>query len=588
MDDSTTSNANTNDDKIPLGLGSFNEEDRKQFGQNIRLAMSCIEGSAPPVKADAMPSDEAEIRQRLKALSQDMNSCKADLLELLVRFDDLKGWKSGGACHCAAWMNFEIGISMQLGWEYLRVDRKLRSLPVTTALFRAGKLSWSKIRLIVNVADKDNEKTLCHASLDASVTGVKTLCEGYRWQENANEEDQGETENLKALKQWESRFLYWNEASNGNTHIRLSLPPDLAQAFLNSVEHSVNQLEDSESKISQRRADAAVLMAESSLQSAGREIATADRYQVIVSVDESALNVKDDKTGNVESQSASADNDIPKKRPTVKGAGPIARETARRIACDCSVSVHTTSHGEPVDIGRKSRIWPNAMARAIKDRDQHCQWPGCSHSQNLHIHHVEHWADGGTTCVSNAASLCSYHHHLVHEGGYVIQHVDSSEHRLDEQFAQQQRENDSSMFNFEKELRDDRASFNEVRKLSPSNYRFRVIDADGIDIIVKNHIHEIYGVEINNNKNNNNNKIDESHSTTVYDNPDKSHSTRVECGEPVTEYFYQPVKHKQCLSKRTKGAEFYKTEVANHVPWGEMTDWVNYQASSHKQAAPVH
>jgi hypothetical protein len=46
----------------------------------------------------------------------------------------------------------------------------------------------------------------------------------------------------------------------------------------------------------QRRADAAVLMAETSLQCAGRDIATSDRYQVIVTVDASELSNAGDST----------------------------------------------------------------------------------------------------------------------------------------------------------------------------------------------------------------------------------------------------------------------------------------------------
>jgi hypothetical protein len=38
------------------------------------------------------------------------------------------------------------------------------------------------------------------------------------------------------------------------------------------------------------------------------------------------------------------------------------------------------------------------------------------------------------------------------------------------------------MFNFESELRNDRESFDQVRKLLPTRYRFRIVDADGKDI----------------------------------------------------------------------------------------------------------
>ncbi len=197
MEDSSALNTKNAHSHPSFGMSSFGVKERQQFGQHVRLAMACIEGPVQPTNSKAMPSDEATIHHRLKALSQDITSSHADLLELLVRYDELEGWKTSGASHCAAWMNLELGISLQLGWEYLRVGRKLRLLPTTTALFRAGKLSWSKIRLIVNVADTDNEKTLCHAALDASVTAVKRLCNEYRWTEDGN----GESENERALKQ---------------------------------------------------------------------------------------------------------------------------------------------------------------------------------------------------------------------------------------------------------------------------------------------------------------------------------------------------------------------------------------------------
>ena len=489
MDDSNTPDVDKSEHRIPLGMTSFDQNEREQFGRNVRLAMGFMEGTSEPVKGKAMPEDVASIRQRLKSISQDITSHHADLLELLVRFDDLEGWKSSGANHCAAWMNLEIGIGKQSGWEYLRVGRKLRSLPTLKALFRAGKLTWSKVRLITRVADENNEKILCHAALDASVSDVERLCQGYRW----NDDDNRDGENDQALQQRDSRSLTWNEASNGSTRIQLILPPEIAQAYLNSIEHSLNQLEDdTDSKISQRRADAAVLMAETSLQSAGREIATADRYQVIVSVDASELPLAGlpeaelPEAGLQYTADGDKNNDIhiktPSKRPTVKGAGAIALDTARRITCDCSITINKTAHGEPVDIGRKSRIWPHAMARAIKERDQHCVWPGCTHTHHLHIHHITHWADGGTTSVENGACLCSLHHSLVHEGGFTIERVENDDMRLHEQFMQQQHSHDISMFDFEKELRNDKASFNKVRTLIPTSYRFRVVDAHGKDI----------------------------------------------------------------------------------------------------------
>ena len=105
MDDSTPPNELKPSQRIPLGMSSFGKEEQQRFGQNVRLAMACIEGTAEPVNVKAMPSNATDICQRLKVLSQDITSSLADQIELLVRFDDLQGWKSSGANHCAAWMN---------------------------------------------------------------------------------------------------------------------------------------------------------------------------------------------------------------------------------------------------------------------------------------------------------------------------------------------------------------------------------------------------------------------------------------------------------------------------------------------------
>jgi hypothetical protein len=235
-----------------------------------------------------------------------------------------------------------------------------------------------------------------------------------------------------------------------------------------------------------------------------------------------------------EASEAASHSPLPSKRPTVKGASFIAQETAKRIACDCSISTITKTHGEPTDIGRKSRLWTNAMTRAIKDRDQHCQFYGCTHTHNLQIHHIVHWANGGSTSVENGVCLCHYHHTLVHEGGYSIRAVAHNQTSLNEQFSQQQHVSDASMFDFEKELRNDKESFNKVRKLSPTNYRFRVFDADGRDIRGSHHA-ETCKADIP--------TKGDSQTRQNLSNPVHhygcvpSHSTRVECAEPKLGYY---------------------------------------------------
>jgi hypothetical protein len=77
--------------------------------------------------------------------------------------------------------------------------------------------------------------------------------------------------------------------------------------------------------------------------------------------------------------------------------GPsVPAETARRLACDSSLlSVLENEHGEPLNVGRKTRsIPPPAIRRALNTRDAGCRFPGCTHQRYVDAHHVEHWADG--------------------------------------------------------------------------------------------------------------------------------------------------------------------------------------------------
>jgi hypothetical protein len=37
-----------------------------------------------------------------------------------------------------------------------------------------------------------------------------------------------------------------------------------------------------------------------------------------------------------------------------------------------------------------------------------------------HAHHLEHWAHGGATNRDNLILLCNFHHHRLHDGGYLI------------------------------------------------------------------------------------------------------------------------------------------------------------------------
>jgi hypothetical protein len=99
----------------------------------------------------------------------------------------------------------------------------------------------------------------------------------------------------------------------------------------------------------------------------------------------------------------------------------LAVATVRRLACDCSVvGVVDDDDGEPLNVGRKTRIVSASLQRALKSRDGGCRFPGCDRTRFTEAHHVHHWAKGGETKLGNLVTLCSFHHRLVHEGGFGL------------------------------------------------------------------------------------------------------------------------------------------------------------------------
>ncbi|HWM27423.1 MAG TPA: DUF222 domain-containing protein, partial [Woeseiaceae bacterium] len=147
-----------------------------------------------------------------------------------------------------------------------------------------------------------------------------------------------------------------------------------------------------------QQADALVAMARAYLSGGGQASGgTSDHYQVTVHVDRAAL------VGG-------------------QGRSGLPIESVRRLSCDGErVILVEDKNGEPLSIGRKARIVPTAIKRALWARDRACRFPGCGRTRYVDAHHIEHWSAGGETSLTNLMLLCTQHHQLVHEGGFRIE-----------------------------------------------------------------------------------------------------------------------------------------------------------------------
>jgi hypothetical protein len=360
----------------------------------------------PLARADAL---EREITD----LCAQINAAGYRLLQLIAELDDEAPWGAWGLSSCAHWLNWRCGIGLNAAREKVRAAHALRQLPRTSACFATGELSFSKVRAITRIANLENEQELLDLSRHATAAQVEKLVRAYRRAGRLQAREQ-------ARAQHASRELHYYHDEDGCLVIRARLPAEEGAIVLQALntamdaqheEHKASESEDvtavtfaTENRFAQRRVDALVTMAETTLRHGPEPRSSAERYQVVVQV--SAETLCADETGRCELEN-----------------GPrLALDTVRRIACDATLlRITEDKAGNPLDIGRKTRAVPPALRRALKTRDGGCRFPGCNHHRFVDAHHIKHWADGGDTAIGNLVLLCRHHHRLVHEGGFGVE-----------------------------------------------------------------------------------------------------------------------------------------------------------------------
>ncbi len=110
----------------------------------------------------------------------------------------------------------------------------------------------------------------------------------------------------------------------------------------------------------------------------------------------------------------------------------IPAETARRLACDADlIPVVFGGAGQVLDVGRSRRLASGAQRAALRLLYPGCAIEWCDKPFDwCDIHHLHPWEAGGRTDLDNLVPLCSKHHHLVHEGGWMTERQANGTHRF--------------------------------------------------------------------------------------------------------------------------------------------------------------
>ena len=394
---------------------------------NVPMPRVAQFGSVTPISLPSRSMENAlsglssgEIESQIGELTGHLNAAQYRWLTLIAEFDRRGAWAGCYARSCAHWLNFRCGIDLGAAREKLRVARALEALPAIAAAMASGELSYSKARALTRVAGPETEAELLSMALHGTASHVERLVRSYRQVQEVAERD-------REARQHAGRSVSWLIEDDGSLSMRIRLTAEAGAVVLRALEAADEELAPaprvagvskdrnvsaetpSPRPVSRtaRRADAFVSMAESYLGQGGGALSGGDRQQIVVHVD--AVTLRHGHAGRCELEE-----------------GPsLAAETARRLACDASlVTMIEDEEGNALDVGRKTRSIPPALRRALKSRDQGCRFPGCTHIRHIDGHHIEHWADGGATRLSNLVSLCRFHHRLLHEGQWQLRVLD--------------------------------------------------------------------------------------------------------------------------------------------------------------------
>src|SRR3954447_22314541 len=227
-------------------------------------------------------------------------------LELVARYDALRGWASWGATSCAEWLAWRCSLSPVTAREHVRVARRLTELPLIAGALRRGELSFSKVRAVCRLDHVSDEEQVLELARHATASQLERFVRLSRGVTRA-----------EASAAVRDRHLHVDFDDDGTAEIRVRVPAEDGALLLRALDH-VSALLDAPAeepapgddpaeeaprkagwtppRSPGRRADALVWMADHALSASADEDpgrATGDRREVVVHVDAALLTAQE-------------------------------------------------------------------------------------------------------------------------------------------------------------------------------------------------------------------------------------------------------------------------------------------------------
>ncbi|MFL5799164.1 MAG: DUF222 domain-containing protein [Actinomycetota bacterium] len=347
---------------------------------------------------------DGEVVDLLTEVRGAMSALAAEDARILAEIERREIFSRDGHLSITSWVESRFHTSFSEAAKGVRMARGLEQMPATKEALAEGEVSQAAVGMLLSAREANPEEfaraedTLLEAARSLPVRDLRRAVE--HWREVVEPEAAARDE----AERFSRRGLHVSPTFEGMVRVDGNLDPETGQCLITALgavtDPWVRGGERDDRTPAQRRADGLGEVCRGFLDRSDRPVIAGERPHVTITMDLEALEAR---AGY---------------RCELTDAGRVAPESARRLACDASVSrVITAGGSEPLEVGRRTPVVPASLRRAVVVRDHHCRFPGCDRPASwCDCHHVVHWADGGRTDLSNLELLCRRHHRMVHAG----------------------------------------------------------------------------------------------------------------------------------------------------------------------------
>ena len=335
----------------------------------------------------------------------------AERMRCAADWDGALAWSEDGACSPVAWLVHRTPTTKGRAAQFMRCACLVRDHEMTAKALAAQEVSSGHVDLIARAVRHreelyaDHEDVLLDAARSLPVDNFGAAAKTWRLYA-----DDAQT-NAEVATSVERAYVELSPTFGGRFVVDGELDAEAGGVVLAALDArcgpSADGLDGWPRTLAERRAQALVEMCAESMDRAARSGRVPVALDLVVDV----ATLHDEPLADLMGVSCE-----------IEGVGPVAPETARRLACDAAIArVVMRGQSEVLDLGRRTRVVSRAQRRALVHRDGGCVFPGCDRKPGwCDAHHLVPWWAGGPTDLANLGLLCRRHHVAVHEGGWRL------------------------------------------------------------------------------------------------------------------------------------------------------------------------